>query len=367
MGQPESMTRGASAGSHAFAGLDALFELVAEGVHGAGEADGVVVEADLVDEQHVAAGDGRGHGGAQPVQALQGAAAGVDGLHGRGEVLDRDLLSGQLFKLPHVAKHLCLPQGPGRFRLGLGHLHDVHGRVLGKGLVGLLLAVAGGLADDEVAGLGVGAQAGQLEADEGLDQRAGVARHQRLGLLAARVGPGAQADLHGVHGQGQLLGHEDAEGADDLAPLGLGVLQFLDAQAVHLGQDEIEVLHAFEAALLAHVDVAVELAQHGQEAVMGGQVQIQILPHFAVCFAHRNFLRVKFFILCGKADLEANQDIGFIACRTIRRLDTECRPSSASSDGHPEACLSHGVGGRYGWELPETSRLSRWIRNRLRK
>jgi hypothetical protein len=290
MGQPESMSRARPWGPR-LRRLDALFELVAQGVYGCGETDRIIVEADLIDEQHVAAGDGRGHGGAQPVQALQGAAAGVDGLDGLGQLFGGDFLAGQVLEPGHVAQHLLFPQGAGGGGLGLRHLHDVHGRVLGKGLVGLFLAVTGGFSDDEIAGFGVRTQPGQLEADEGLDQGAGVARHQGFGRFLARVGSGAQADLHGVQGQGQLLGHEDAEGADDLAALGLGVLQFLDAQAVHFGQDEIEVFHAFEPPLLAHVDVAVKFSQHAQKAVMGGDVQIQIFPHFPISFLRHHDLQ----------------------------------------------------------------------------
>jgi hypothetical protein len=101
----------------------------------------------------------------------------------------------------------------------------------------------------------------------------------------------AQADLHGVQGQGQLLGHENAEGADDLAPLGLGVLQFLDAQPVHFGQDEVQVFHPFESPLLAHVDVAVKFSEHAQKAVMGRDVQIQIFPHFPISFLRHHYLQ----------------------------------------------------------------------------
>ena len=65
-------------------------------------------------------------------------------------------------------------------------------------------------------------------------------------------------------------------------PLGLGLLEFLDAQAVDFGEDEIQVFHALEAAVLAQVDVSVKLAQDLQQPLMGLQVQVQFFPHFII-------------------------------------------------------------------------------------
>lgn len=50
MGQPETISLGASAGGDADAVFDAFFEFVAEFVEFGYEAHGVIVEADLFDE-----------------------------------------------------------------------------------------------------------------------------------------------------------------------------------------------------------------------------------------------------------------------------------------------------------------------------
>ena len=72
-----------------------------------------------------------------------------------------------------------------------------------------------------------------------------------------------------------------------MRPWALAVLQFLDAQAVDLGEDEIQVFHALEAAFLGQVDVSVKLAQDLQEPLMGRQVQVQFLPHFIIRGRHK--------------------------------------------------------------------------------
>ena len=123
---------------------------------------------------------------------------------------------------------------------------------------------------------------GQLKAHEGFDQGAGVAGQDLFGGLLADFGAGAEADVNGVGGQDQLLRHKDAEGAHHLPALGLGVLQFLDAQAVHFGEDEVQVFHALEAAGLAQVDVSVKFTQDRQQPLVGLQVQVQTFPHGVV-------------------------------------------------------------------------------------
>ena len=193
-----------------------------------------------------------------------------------------DRIAGDLLDFGLEPQDLRLPQVPVAGLLHLGDFHDIDRGVVGKDFVGLFLAVAGGFPHHQVAGFDVGAEPGHLEAHKGFDQGAGVAGQNLLRRLLADFRPGAQAHLDGVRGQDQLLRHKDAEGADDFPALGLGLLQFLDAQAVDLGQDEIQVFHALEPAGLAQVDVAVKFAQDLEQPGMGVQVQVQFFPHLIV-------------------------------------------------------------------------------------
>ncbi len=72
-----------------------------------------------------------------------------------------------------------------------------------------------------------------------------------------------------------------------MRPLGLGLLDLLDAQAVDLGEDKIEVFHALEAAFLGQVNVPVKLSQDLQQPLMGREVQVQFLPHVVVWGGHK--------------------------------------------------------------------------------
>ena len=63
--------------------LDPLFQFVAELVDLPGEADRIVIEADLVDEQHVPPGDGDGGRSPELIEPLQGPPAVIDKFDGR--------------------------------------------------------------------------------------------------------------------------------------------------------------------------------------------------------------------------------------------------------------------------------------------
>jgi hypothetical protein len=78
-------------------------------------------------------------------------------------------------------------------------------------LVGLLLAVAGVLTHDQIAAFEVGADLLQVEAEEGLDQRAGVARQVAFGVLCAEIGSCAQPHVNAIFREHQLFGHEHAK------------------------------------------------------------------------------------------------------------------------------------------------------------
>ncbi len=146
----------------------------------------------------------------------------------------------------------------------------------------LLLSVAGGLADNQVGQLHVGAESRQLEPHELLDQGATVARNVLLRLLAPHLGPGAEADADPVHRQHDLLGDIDAEPSDHCAPRLLGIIDLLDPQAVHLGNDKVEVFHPFRAHLLRQVDVLISVGEYPEKPGVGLQVEPQLFPHSLV-------------------------------------------------------------------------------------
>ena len=289
IGVPVMRMRLAPGRSHAHAVGDALLELVGELVHHLRVARHVVVEGDLRGEQRVLAADGRGRRRARGGDALQRAALVVDLLDGRLERLGGQGLAGELLDLAAELVELGAVERDVLRALHLRKLHDVDVVHLAEQLVGLLLAVARGLADDQVRLLDVGADAGELEAHERLDERAGVARHDALDLVVAELGAGAQADAPGAGRADDLLGHVEAERADDLAAGGAEVVQLLDAQAVDLAHHEVEVAHALGAVLLRQERVPVHLPDGAEQRVVGGQVEAELLPHRMVV-NNRGFL-----------------------------------------------------------------------------
>ncbi len=221
-----------------------LLQLVAEGVHFFGQPHRVVVEGDLVDEQGIAAGDERRVALAQLGQAQQGLPLGVDHFDRLAQRVLGDLSSRKLLEARSQAAHLFPPQAAVGVRLTLRQLHHVHGLEVIQDLVVFLLAVAGGLAHQQVAGLDVRAYLGQLETQRGLDEGADVTGQVLLGLLGGDLGPGTEAHADAAGGDDQLLRHVGAEGPDHRAPRFPVIDQFLDAQPVDLGEHEIEVFHA---------------------------------------------------------------------------------------------------------------------------
>ena len=286
MGQPESISRGVVGRDDPLARLDFSLQLAAELADLGGEAHRVVVEADLVDEQHVPARDGSGDRGPEAVEPLQDLPPGVHQPDGFFQFVGGDGIAGDLLHPGHEAPHFRLPQVPVAGLLHLGDLHDIHRRIVGENFVGLFLAVAGSLPHHQVTGLDEGAQPGQFEAHEGFDQGTGVPGEDFLGRAGADLRPGAQPHAHRPRGQDHFLRHKDTEGADDFPPLGLGLLQFPDAQAMHLGEHEVQVFHALEAAFLGQVDIPVKFAQHLEQPFVGRQIQVQLFPHVVIRRRH---------------------------------------------------------------------------------
>ncbi len=193
-----------------------------------------------------------------------------------------DPAPGDRFHLAHERLYLAYEELAGGGGLGLWHFHYVGGMVLGKDLEHLLLAVAGGLAHDEIRALNIRARAVQLESERGADQRAGVARDQALAVGNREVCPGAQSHRHSARREDDLLRHVDAERAHD-SPAGFLVLdELLNAQAVGLADDEIEILHPFRAVGLGHIDLRIRAAQQFEQGIVAVEVEAKTRPHGSV-------------------------------------------------------------------------------------
>jgi hypothetical protein len=145
------------------------------------------------------------------MQAPQSSALCLDERGGLRERLRGDGHSRLLLQLHLQASELVQKQRAPQRGLLLRHLHDVGGVILGQELVHLLLAVAGGLPDDEIAGLDVRTGAAHLEPEGGLDQGAGIARQHLLRIRDGELRAGAEPHRYGAGGQDQVLGDEDAE------------------------------------------------------------------------------------------------------------------------------------------------------------
>ncbi len=67
-----------------------------------------------------------------------------------------------------------------------------------------------------------------------------------------------------------------------ILPVGLGVHQLLDAQAVDLAHHEVEVAHALGAVLLGQEGVGVGLTEDAEQRVVLLEVEAQLGPHGSV-------------------------------------------------------------------------------------
>ena len=163
----------------------------------------------------------------------------------------------------------------------VGNIHDVHVLLRGKKLISLLLAIAGVLAHHQVTRLNVGADLAQLKAGKALDKRTGVARQVLLDLVRCPVGTRAQAHRNTVTGKYDLLGHVDAERAHDFGGLAglLLVEHLLNAAAVDVGGDKIQVGRGLGTIILRQEHIAVHLAHGTQQHVVVGKIHAEALPH----------------------------------------------------------------------------------------
>ena len=212
---PVTRMRGASAGATPCARRHAGLELVGDLVDHRGEPRHVVVEGDLHGQQRVLAA--RWAPGRALRVALSRCRARRLSLTSMiaAQVLGGQRAAAHLFELGDQPLDLRAPERAVLRPLHLRQLHDVHGGHLGEQLVRLLLAVAGGLADDQVGDFSVGADLAQLEAHGRLDEGAGVLGQQPLDLAVGPLGAGAEPDAWPAQGADDLLGHVEAERPDD--------------------------------------------------------------------------------------------------------------------------------------------------------
>ena len=294
-------------GRHALAGLDTLLALSRHIVDGSGQTRRVVHKGGLNGQQAVETADGRRVGSARGCEALQGATLLIDGVDGGLQTLGRNLDATLFLDLVGELLDLGLPGHERRLVVYVGNIHDVHVLLRGKELVGLLLAVAGVLAHHQVARLNVGADLAQLKAGKALDERAGVARQVLLDLIGCPVGTRAQTHGDTVAGKYDLLGHVDAERADDLGGLAglLLVEHLLNTAAVDVGGDKIQVGSGLGAIVLRQEHIPVHLAHGAQQHVVVGKIHAEALPHR---------MEIKFFSHDG-SPLEPKTDNGGIDAR----------------------------------------------------
>ena len=119
------------------------------------------------------------------------------------------------FQLFLELDNLLGPQLQALGALGVWQLHSVHWLELTEVFVHLLLAVAGGLADNQVGEVEVRAFVGLGKAVAGFDQRAEVARQVLFRVRDGFIRGGAQAYDAGSHRHRNLLREVGAEGADE--------------------------------------------------------------------------------------------------------------------------------------------------------
>ena len=305
-------------GRHALAGLNTLLALSRHLVDGAGQARRVIHKGGLNGQQTVETADGRRIGSARGSQTLQGATLLVDGVDGSLQALGRNLDAALFLDLGGKLFNLGFPGHERRLVVHVGDIHDVHVLLRGKELVGLLLAIAGVLADYQVARLDVGADLAQLKAGKALNERAGVARQVLLDLVRCPIGTRAQAHGNAVTGKYDLLGHVDAERTDDLGGLAglLLVEHLLNTAAVDVGGDKIQVGRGLGAIVLRQEHIAVHLAHGAQQHVVVGKIHAEALPHR---------MEIKFFSHDG-SPLEPKMNSYGIAARWVAKTQPRLNP-----------------------------------------
>ena len=305
-------------GRHALAVGGALLALGSHIVDGAGQARRVVHKGGLHGQQAVETADRRRVGSAGRSQTLQGTALLIDGVNGGLQTLGRNLDATLILDLGSELLNLGLPGHERRLVVHVGDIHHIHVLLRGKELVGLLLAVAGVLADYQVARLDVGADLAQLKAGKALNERTGVARQMLLDLIGRPIGTGAQTHGNAVTGKHDLLGYIDAERTDDLGGLAglLLVEHLLNTAAVDVGGNKIQVGRGPGAIVLRQEHIPVHLAHSAQQHVVVGKIHAEALPHR---------MEIEFFSH-GGSPLEPKMNSYGIAARWVAKTQPRVNP-----------------------------------------
>ena len=175
-----------------------------------------------------------------------------------------------------------MPKVPVARALFLRHLEDVEIPARGENIPGLLLGIAGRLADGQVLDRSIRAGVGQREAQGGLDQGADVAGEDLLGIRNRQGRPAAEGHGDGPQGQDELIGDVDAERADELVAGGAPLDDLLDARAVGAVDDVVEVSHPAGAVLLGQDGLAENPVYGVEDLVVELDVQAESFQELVV-------------------------------------------------------------------------------------
>ena len=129
----------------------------------------------------------------------------------------------------------------------------------------------------------------------------GIAVEDGGHLLAGDLVPGGESCVahpvdDAVGGDDHLVGDVDAEGAEDLLALLLGLQQLRGADAVDLRNHKIPEIHALRPVFLGEIYVAKGGGQHLAQVIMGLQIHPQVLPHLYI-IGHMQPPKKPFFVL----------------------------------------------------------------------
>ena len=270
--------------------LDALLQLIGQAVAHLGAADGIVEERDLSHQQDIASGDGQALALAAVIDALHGFALLVVDADGLSELFHGDGVAGEFFHLLGKLCDLLFPFQDVLLALHLGNVHDIHGHVFAQNLIGLLLAVAGGLSDVHIRDAEERTCSAETGADAGLDQGAGALREHSLAAGDPELGAATEAGDNAVGRHDDLVGDIDTESTEDFSAFFLlGLDQLGGADSVNLRNDQIPEVHGLGSVFLREKYVTDGGRQHLAEQIVVLQIHAELFPHFYI-IGHSNLL-----------------------------------------------------------------------------
>ncbi len=205
------------------------------------------------------------------------AAASLSGLeHPAGRLLEPLLEPHDLF----------VPEVPVAGAFLLRHFEDVEIPAGGQDVPGLLLGVAGRLADGQVLDRAVGAGIRQGQAQGRLDQRADIPGEHLLGVGDGQGRPAAEGDGDRPQRQDELVGDIDAERPDELVAGGPPLDDLPDARAVGAADDAVEVGHPAGPVFLGQDGPAEVPVDGAEDLVMELDVEAQLLEGDSSSIGH---------------------------------------------------------------------------------